>query len=63
VPPCTSTAGIERLDVYVDGRPRASTDVTDGASNVSATGVTGAGIVRVEGCAGGELAAARTERT
>jgi Peptidase family S41 len=58
-----TTAGIERLDVYVDGRPRASTDVTDGASSVPVTGVSGAGVVRVEGYAGGELVAARTQQT
>jgi peptidase S41-like protein len=56
-----TTAGIERLDVYVDGRPRASTDVTDGASTVTVTGVAGATTVRVEGHAGGELVAARTQ--
>jgi hypothetical protein len=57
-----TTAGIQRLDVYVDGRPRASTDVADGASTVTVTGVAGAGVVRVEGYAGGELVAARTQQ-
>src|SRR3712207_1795860 len=57
-----TTAGIERLDVYVDGRPRASTDVADGASTVPVTGVAGADVVRVEGYAGGELVAARTQQ-
>jgi hypothetical protein len=57
-----TTAGIERLDVYVDGRPRASTDVADGASSVTVTGVAGADIVRMEGYAGGELVAARTQQ-
>ena len=57
-----TTAGIERLDVYVDCRPRASTDVTDGASTVTVTGVAGADTVRVEGYAGGELVAARTQQ-
>jgi hypothetical protein len=56
-----TTAGIERLDVYVDGRPRTSTDVTDGTSTVTVTGVAGAGVVRVEGYAAGELVAARTQ--
>jgi C-terminal processing protease CtpA/Prc len=56
-----ATAGIERLDVYVDGRPRASHDVADGASVVTVTGVAGARVVRVEGHTGGELVAARTQ--
>ncbi|WP_448619136.1 S41 family peptidase [Geodermatophilus sp. URMC 65] len=57
-----TTAGIQRLDVYVDGRPRASTDVADGASTVTVTGVAGADVVRVEGHAGGKLVAARTQQ-
>jgi C-terminal processing protease CtpA/Prc len=57
-----TTAGIERLDVYVDGRPRASTDVADGASSVTVSGVAGADVVRVEGYAAGELVAARTQQ-
>jgi hypothetical protein len=56
-----ATAGVERLDVYVDGRPRTSADVSDGMSAVSVAGVTGATRVRVEGWAAGELVAARTE--
>jgi hypothetical protein len=57
-----TTGGIERLDVYVDGRPRASTDVADGASTVTVSGVAGAVVVRVEGITGGELVAARTQQ-
>ena len=55
------TAGVERLDVYVDGRPRTSADVADGMSAVTVAGVAGATRVRVEGWSAGELVAARTE--
>jgi hypothetical protein len=57
-----TTEGIQRLDVYVDGRPRASADVSDGTSTVTVTGVAGATVVRVDGFDnGGELVAARTQ--
>jgi hypothetical protein len=56
-----TTKGIQRLDVYVDGRPRASADVADGGSTVTVTGVAGAAVVHVEGYTGGELVAARTQ--
>jgi hypothetical protein len=58
----TTTEGIQRLDVYVDGRPRASADVSDGGSTLTVPGVAGAAVVRVEGHAGGELVAARTQQ-
>jgi Peptidase family S41 len=57
-----TTQGIERLDAYVDGRPRASADVSDGASILTVPGVAGAAVVRVEGYTGGELVAAHTQQ-
>jgi hypothetical protein len=57
-----TTEGIRRLDVYVDSRPRASADVPDGGSILTVPGLTGAAVVRVEGYAGGELVAARTQQ-
>jgi hypothetical protein len=56
-----ATAGIDRLDVYVDGRPRTSADVGDGGHVLTVAGVAGADRVRVEGYAGGVLVAARHE--
>lgn len=41
--------GIDRLDVYVDGRPRASVDAAGGAVSVTVAGAAGAAGVRVEG--------------
>ena len=52
--------GADRLDVYVDDRPRASTDVTDGHQTMEVDGVPGARAVRVEAFAAGALVAART---
>ncbi|MEU0881524.1 S41 family peptidase [Lentzea sp. NPDC005914] len=51
------TVNLDRVDVYVDGRPATSLDVTDGAhtATLSATGSE----VRVEGFADGQLVAAR----
>lgn len=52
-------SNIARVDVYVDGRPRASADIVGGSATVNLTGVPGAQRVRVEGYAGGELVAAK----
>jgi hypothetical protein len=49
-------ANVDRIDVYVDGRPRASLD-PDAA--VTVADVPAATSVKVEGFAGGELVAAR----
>jgi hypothetical protein len=51
------TVNLDRVDIYVDGRPATSLDVTDGAhtATLSATGTE----VRVEGFADGQLVAAR----
>ena len=51
---------IDRVDVYVDGRPRASLDPAGGSATVTVTGVPGATSVKAEGFAGGELVAARS---
>ena len=54
--------GADRLDVYVDDRPRASTEAADGHRTIKIDGVPGAREVRVEGFAAGALVAARTLR-
>jgi hypothetical protein len=56
-----STTGLDRVDVYVDGRPRSSTDVADGTTSLPVTDAAGATVVQVQGFAAGELVAARTE--
>lgn len=53
-----TTVGIDRVDVYVDGRPVASPDVAGAPVTVTATGATGA-VVLAEGFSGGELVASR----
>jgi hypothetical protein len=49
------TEGLDRVDVWVDGRPRASVDTSGGKLRVKVP----AGAVEVRGFDGGELAAAR----
>ena len=56
-----TTTGMDRVDVYVDGRPRGSGDVTDGATTLTFAGVGAATTVQVQGFASGELVAARTQ--
>jgi hypothetical protein len=56
-----TTTGVQRLDVYVDGRPRASADVADGDTTLTVAGVAGATRVRVEGWSNGKLVAASTD--
>jgi hypothetical protein len=55
-------AGADRLDVYVDERPRSSVDVSDGPRTITVAGLAAASVVRVEGFAGGDLVAARRLR-
>ena len=50
---------VDRVDVYVDDRPRASLDPAAGSASVTVTGVPGATSVKVKGFAGGELVATR----
>jgi Peptidase family S41 len=51
---------VDRVDVYVDDRPRASLDPAAGSASVTVTGVPGATSVKAKGFAGGELVAARS---
>lgn len=52
-------AGLDRVDVAVDGRPRVSVDVTDGTHPVPVAGVSAGQRMRVEGYAADELVGAR----
>ena len=54
--------GLDRIDVYVDGRPLGSSDVTDGPRELRFDGQGSRRVVQVQGFAEGELVAARTER-
>jgi hypothetical protein len=56
-----TTGGLDRVDVYVDGRPRGSSDVTDGETTLSFAEVAAGAVVQVQGFAAGGLVAARTE--
>jgi hypothetical protein len=53
-------ANVDRADVYVDGRPRASVDTPTSEASVTVPGVGQATVVRAEGFADGKLVAART---
>ncbi|MEU7552786.1 S41 family peptidase [Streptomyces sp. NPDC044571] len=53
---------IDRLDVYVDQRPRASVDLADGQADVTVPDAANAHSARVEGFASGRLVASRTEQ-
>ncbi|PZG03292.1 S41 family peptidase [Nonomuraea aridisoli] len=55
-----TTRLVDRADVYVDGRPRASADVTAEVVTVPVTGAGSARVIRVAGFQDGELVAART---
>jgi hypothetical protein len=52
--------GIDRADIFVDGRPRASKDITGATATITLSGVAGAQTVLIEGYDGEELVAART---
>jgi hypothetical protein len=51
--------GADRLDVYVDERPRHSTDVVDGRRSITVSGLASASTVRIDGFAGGALVSSR----
>ena len=51
-------AGVDRVDLAVDDRPRASEDIGQGPLTVTIPGVS-AGQLRVDGYLGGELVASR----
>lgn len=54
------TKGLNRVDVYVDGRPRGTSDVTDGEHALSvALHGTGQPAIELRGFSAGELAASR----
>jgi hypothetical protein len=53
-------ANLDRADVFVDGRPRASVDITGPTASVTVPGAAGAVSARIEGYASGVLVAART---
>lgn len=57
-----TTTGIQRLDVYVDDRPRATVDVADGPRRLTVTDVAGASRIRLDGYAEGALVASHTEK-
>jgi hypothetical protein len=52
--------GLDRADLYLDNRPRASVDLADSTATVTLKDAAGAQAVRVEGFSDGELVAART---
>jgi hypothetical protein len=54
------SANLDRCDIFVDGRPRSTVDLTGPTTNVTIAGVPGAVSVRADGYAGGTLAASRT---
>ena len=56
-----TTAGLDRVDVYVDGRPRGSSDVSDGDATLTFAQVAEKATVQVQGFAAGGLVAARTQ--
>jgi C-terminal processing protease CtpA/Prc len=56
-----TTGGLDRADVYVDGRPRGSSDVADGETTLTFAEVAAKAVVQVQGFAAGGLAAARTQ--
>jgi hypothetical protein len=52
-------SNIDRADIYLDNRPRASVDLTGGTSSIDLEDAASAGSVRVEGFADSKLVAAR----
>ncbi|CAN5876441.1 hypothetical protein BH23ACT10_BH23ACT10_19040 [soil metagenome] len=54
------TIGVDRVDVHVDDRPRASIDVADGSVTVTIDDATTAARARVDGLHDGGLVASRT---
>jgi hypothetical protein len=55
-----TTIGISRIDLYVDGRPVLSRDITDGTNKLSmAKPTTGSKLLKIIGLGGNEVVAAR----
>jgi hypothetical protein len=55
-----AVTNVDFVDIYVNGRPRASVDTAGGTASVSIPDVPNARLVRAEGFSGGELVAAQT---
>jgi len=55
-----AVANVDRADIYLDGRPRASVDTPTGEASVTVPIADQPAVVRAEGFAGGKLVAART---
>ncbi|WP_194238455.1 hypothetical protein [Streptomyces spongiae] len=53
---------VDRVDVYIDQRPRASVDLTNGQANVTVPDAATARSARVEGFEAGQLVASKTEQ-
>ncbi|MFG1943036.1 S41 family peptidase [Nonomuraea sp. NPDC048826] len=51
---------LDRADVYLDGRPRLTADLTQDTVTMAVPGLATAGVVHVEGFQSGQLVAART---
>ena len=54
------TQGLQRLDVYLDGRPLESRDIADESNLVTVSGEPAEASLELHGFDGGRLAAART---
>src|SRR5690606_4529580 len=52
--------GLDRADVYLDGRPRVSADLTGETTALAVPGLDTARVIRIEGYAAGEFVASRT---
>ncbi|MFF0109659.1 S41 family peptidase [Streptomyces hirsutus] len=55
-------ANVDRVDVYVDQRPYASADLTDGQADVTVPVVAAARAARIDGFEAGRLVASKTEQ-
>ncbi|MFI9824053.1 S41 family peptidase [Streptomyces sp. NPDC052013] len=55
-------ANVDRVDVYVDQRPCASVDLTDGQADVTVPAAPTARAARLDGFEAGQLVASKTER-
>ncbi len=53
---------VDRADIYTDGRPRTSVNLTDGTTSAAVPGAGAPGEVRVEGFAAGQPVAVRIFR-
>ncbi|MFI9206453.1 S41 family peptidase [Streptomyces sp. NPDC053048] len=56
------TTNVDRVDVYLDQRPRASVDTADGRTDVTVPAAAGALTARLDGFFGGRLVVSTTQR-